>query len=307
VAQQAPDTVVATIAGKQITARQAADLLKELGPEERKRYESNLAGVLQQIYMRTQLADEAAAMKLDQQSPWKEQLESTRKTILAQAYVKKTAENQGALPNSRAYYDTHPDDFDQVKLSGILIAFNQPGTPASASAVQRTEAQAQEKANDLEKKLKAGGDFAALARTESDNQQSAVRGGELGTFMMADQGLPPEVKAVISKMQTGQISEPVRVPGGFYIFRIDNRSKLPYEQVQAAIVQRLQNERMQEILKKEADKYKVEVKDPDFFAAPGSATPPSLRVPSLQRPGSPPLPGPNATPSSKPPSSAPPQ
>src|SRR5438309_358505 len=50
VSQQDPNRVVATIGGKQITAKQAMDLLKPIQPQDRKRYESNLGALLQQIY-----------------------------------------------------------------------------------------------------------------------------------------------------------------------------------------------------------------------------------------------------------------
>src|SRR5947209_18406431 len=59
VSQQDPNRVVATIGGKQITAKQAMDLLKPIQPQDRKRYESNLGALLQQIYAENQIAGEA--------------------------------------------------------------------------------------------------------------------------------------------------------------------------------------------------------------------------------------------------------
>jgi peptidyl-prolyl cis-trans isomerase C len=282
VAQQDPNRVVATVAGKPITAKQAVELLKPLRPEDRKRFESNLSGLLQQIYMENELAGEATKMNLDQQSPWKEQLQITRVNILTQAYIAKMSSNaSGAADDPKKYYDDHAADFEQLKLSGILVAFNPPGTPASGTTIQRTEAQALEKANDLEKKIKAGGDFSALARTDSDHQQSSTRGGDLGTVVLADQNLTPDIKSAISKLQDGQVSEPVKVPGGYYIFKLVSRSKIPFEQARAGIVQKIQNERSQIIIKQELDKYKVQVQDQDFFSASGA---PGANIPSLQRP-----------------------
>jgi hypothetical protein len=284
VAQQDPNRVVATVAGKPITAKQAAELLKPLRPEDRKRFESNLAGLLQQIYMENELAGEATKMNLDQQSPWKEQLQITRVNILTQAYIAKMSSNaSGPADDPKKYYDDHAADFEQLKLSGILVAFNPPGTPASSgTTIQRTEAQALEKANDLEKKIKAGGDFSALARTDSDNQQSATRGGDLGTIVLADQNLSPDLKNALSKLQEGQVSEPVRTPGGYYIFKLISRTKIPFEQARAGIAQKMQNEKSQSVIKQEMDKYKIQVQDPDFFSA--STAPGTAPIPSLQRP-----------------------
>src|SRR5205085_7799601 len=86
IAQQDPNRVVATVGGKQITAKEALDLLQPLNAEDRKRFESNLSGVVQQLYMTEQISEEASKLKLDQQSPWKEQLQLARANILTQAY-----------------------------------------------------------------------------------------------------------------------------------------------------------------------------------------------------------------------------
>ncbi len=279
-AQQDPNRVVATIGGKPVTAKQALEMLKPLRPEDRKRFESNLSGLLQQIYMENQIAGEAAKMNLDQQSPWKEQLELTRVNILTQAYIAKMSSGASGTEDPKSYYDAHLADFDQLKLSGILVAFNPPGTPSSGTAIQRTDAQALEKANDLEKKIKAGGDFSALARTDSDHQ-SSTRGGDLGTVVMADQNLTPDIKNALAKLQAGQVAEPVKIPGGYYIFKLESRSKIPFEQARAGITQKLQNDKSQAVIKQELDKYKVQVQDPDFFNASGAPAP---NIPSLQRP-----------------------
>lgn len=269
IAQQEPNRVVATINGKQITAQQAVVLLRQV-PDDQRRSIPSLANLLERVYMIDQFAGEAEKLKLDQQSPWKERLQLERTQVLAQAYINQMGKSPAIASGSdpQQYYNSHQADFEQVKLSGILVAFNPPGTPASGAKATRTEAEAQQKANDLEKKIKDGGDFSALARTDSDQQQSSVRGGDLGTYMTGDANLPADVKTAIAKLQTGQVSEPIRVPGGYFILKVDSRTKLPFDQVRASIVQ-----------KQEVDKYKIQVQDPDFFASSA----PSSNVPSLQR------------------------
>lgn len=289
VAQQDPNRVVATIDGKQITAKQAMDLLKPYTPEQRKQLEANLALGLQQIYMQQQFAQQAEKMNLDQQSPAREELQTTRQQILAQAYMQKLSEGaSGTAGDPKQYYDTHPGEFDTVKLSGIFVSFNAPGTPASAApSGARTEEQAKERANDLEKKIKDGGDFATLARTESDNKQNAATGGDLGTYPINNPRIPPDIKTAIEKLQPGQVSEPIRIAGAFLIIKLDTKNKLSFEQAKPGIVQKL-----------EMEKYKIQVQDPDFFASSGA---PSSHIPSLQRPSSGPAPAQPAQPAPKPP------
>ena len=284
VAQQDPNRIVATINGKQITAQQAVGMLKQV-PEDQRRTVPNLASLLERVYMFDQFANQAAKLNLDQQSPWRERLALDRTQILAQAYINQMASstNGAASDASKQYYDSHPADFEQVKLSGIAVFFNPPGTPASAGGPTRTEAQALDKANDLEKKIKAGGDFSALARTDSDQQQSATRGGELGTYVMGESNLPAEVKTAIAKLQPGAVTEPIRVPSAYFIIKVDSRTTMPFDQAKANIVQKL-----------EFDKYKIQVQDPDFFSASSA---PSPNIPSLQRPAS----APQSQPPVKPP------
>lgn len=270
VAQQDPTRIVATINGQQITAEQANNLLKSI-PADQKRAVPNLQTLLERIYMIRQLADKAGKLNLDQQAPWKDEIQLTRDNILAQAYMTRLTTSQGASADAaKQYYDTHPDEFEQTKLSGILVSFAPPGTPASSTNVSRTEDQARQKADDLEKKIKSGTDFATLARSDSDNQQSAARGGDLGSLTRDTPNVPADVKTAVFKLQPGQVSEPLRVTNGFYILKVDSRSKQPFDQVRANIV-----------MKQELEKYKIQVKDPDFFSASNA---PANNIPSLQRP-----------------------
>jgi peptidyl-prolyl cis-trans isomerase C len=282
VAQQDPNRVVATINGKQITAKEAAGMLKAVPAEQLQRLQGNLPTVVQQIYMFHQIGDQATKMSLDQQSPVKERLQLSRDQILTQAYLDKIGGASSGTPvaDPQQYYNSHKEEFDQSKLSGIFVAFNPPGTPASGAASSRTEQQARDKADDLEKKLKAGGDFATLARTESDNQQAAARGGDLGTHSLGDPQLPPDLKTALQKMQSGQVSDPIRIPNAFLIIKVDSRNQLNFDQAKPEIIQKLETERSQAAVKQEIDKYKIQVQDPDFFNSSSGAS----HTPSLQRP-----------------------
>jgi hypothetical protein len=288
VAHVEPNRVVALINGKQVTAREAASLLKAIPPDQLKRYESNLPSVVQQIYMSQDLAQQAVKMSLDQQSPLKEQLQLSHDGILAQAYINKIASNAAGTPTAdpAQYYNAHPQEFDRVDLSGIFVGFNPPGTPASSNTNTRTEEQARAKADEVEKKLKAGGDFTTLARTDSDNQQSATHGGKLGPFSVDDARLPADLKTIVQKLQPGQVSEPVRIPNAYLIVKVDSRNKETLDQARPEIVKKLEQERNQAAVKHELDKYTIQVQDPDFFNSSAAAA----NTPTLQKPGSPALP-----------------
>jgi parvulin-like peptidyl-prolyl isomerase len=265
VAQQDPNRVVATIDGQPITAAQAEGMLKQI-PQNQRQTNGNLDQLLERLYMVDHFSERALQAGLENQAPWKQDLEFTREQILAQAYLQHlTTSDAQAIQSAQQYYNAHPEEFEQVHLDGILVAFAPPGTPQAAGKTVRTEEEARAKAEDLEKKLRAGSDFSALARTDSDNTQSAERGGDLGTLNINAPTIPSTIRSAVASLQPGQISQPVQVQGGFYIFKLLSRDKLPFDQVKAQI-----------IVKQVYDRYKVEVKDPAFF---NESTTPSLANP----------------------------
>ncbi len=272
IAQQDPKRVVATIDGTPLTAEQALNLLKEIPDNQRP--SGNLESVLERMYLINQLSNQALQQNLQNQSPWKQDLQFTRDQILAQAYLQHlNTPGSPAAQSAKQYYDSHPQEFEQTRLSGILIAFAAPGTPNAAGKIMRTEEEARAKADDLEKKLKAGSDFATLARTESDNQASAANGGDLGVVNASDPRLPASIKTALANLQPGQISDPVRIPNGFYIFKVVSRTKMPFDD----------QLRSQIITKQIFDQYKIQVKDPTFFGTNATNTP-SLANPSPNKP-----------------------
>jgi len=139
-----------------------------------------------------------------------------RDNLLAQLEraVKHVAEPNDGV--ARAYYEQHKDLFvepEQVKLAVILLRVD-PSSPQSAWDGARTEARA------LQAKLRAGADFAELARLHSGDR-SAVRGGEMD---YTHRGMLPEaVHGVVDRLQPGDLSDPVQLLEGIAILRLDGR------------------------------------------------------------------------------------
>lgn len=99
---------------------------------------------------------------------------------------------------------------EEYRLANILIPVSEG---ASSSEIQAAERQSQE----LYQQLQQGADFAqlAVARSASEN---ALEGGEMG-WRKAGQ-LPPPFDTMLSSLQPGQVTEPVRTPGGFIILKL---------------------------------------------------------------------------------------
>ena len=112
----------------------------------------------------------------------------------------------------------------EYRLGHILIA-----TPDNPSPEQVKAAEAE--AKKIHTQLQKGTNFQEVAIAESKGQ-NALNGGDLG-WRKTDQ-LPTLFANEAAKMTKGQISEPVRSPGGFHIFKlmdIRGDSKVVQQQV----------------------------------------------------------------------------
>ena len=84
--------------------------------------------------------------------------------------------------------------------------------------------QAMEQIREIHKELNEGGDFAALARENSDDVASANLGGDMGWFMPAAYG--ERMEQTLDAMIDGEISEPFQTEGGWHIIeRLGKREK----------------------------------------------------------------------------------
>src|SRR5579885_622520 len=102
----------------------------------------------------------------------------------------------------QAYYDDHKDDRfsdpEQVRLRHIVVSL-----PADADEARR--AAARKKAEDLLARIRAGADFAAVAKQASDDAASAAKGGELG--LVARGRLPAAVEDAAFALEPGKVSD----------------------------------------------------------------------------------------------------
>jgi parvulin-like peptidyl-prolyl isomerase len=103
---------------------------------------------------------------------------------------------------------------------GQIIVVSYRGAAAASSAITRTKAEAKMRAETLLQEARRG-DFAALAKTESDAPSSAPRGGVMGTFTRAEwPELHAALKQPVFKLNEGQIAPaPIPAPYGFVILR----------------------------------------------------------------------------------------
>jgi peptidyl-prolyl cis-trans isomerase SurA len=99
---------------------------------------------------------------------------------------------------------------EEFRLANIMIAVAEG---ASSQDIQAADRQARE----LYEQLQQGADFAQLAIARSASE-TALEGGEMG-WRKAGQ-LPPPFDAMINALSVGQVTEPMRTPGGFIMIKL---------------------------------------------------------------------------------------
>jgi peptidyl-prolyl cis-trans isomerase D len=125
-----------------------------------------------------------------------------------------------------AHYRERQDDFrepEQVCASHILVKVKLP-----ESKEGHDEAEARKIAQGLLDQVKAGGDFAALAKKHSEDAGSASQGGDLRCFERGS--MVPEFDGAAFGMKAGETSDLVKSSHGFHIIRVASHKE---EQVPA--------------------------------------------------------------------------
>jgi peptidyl-prolyl cis-trans isomerase D len=117
----------------------------------------------------------------------------------------------------QAYYAAHQADYksqEQVKTRHILIS-------VAKGADAKTDAAAKAKAQDVLRQVKAGGNFADLAKKFSDDPGSKDQGGELP--LIPTSSLDPAYAQAAMALNPGQTSDVVRSQFGYHIIQTEQK------------------------------------------------------------------------------------
>ena len=153
---------------------------------------------------------------------------------------------------TKSYYDANPQLFkqpEQVKASHILIK-------VAADATDAQKAEARKKIEDVQQKIKNGGDFAELAKEYSEGP-SNVRGGDLGYFRRGQMVKPFEDAAFA--LQPNEVSGVVETQFGYHIIKVYDKKPeqvLAYSDVKEKLAQHMQQQKAE----KEAGQYIEQLK-----------------------------------------------
>lgn len=198
------------------------------------------------LYTRRALAERAQVQGLDKQPEIAAALALARDKVLSDALLAQVVDKGNTPPDDKALalaktmYQAKPDDYqrpEQVRVRHILIA----------PTKDKDDAAAAKEAADLLAKIKAGGDFAALAKEYSADPGSAEKGGDLGFF--AHGRMVPEFDEVAFVLKNpGDLSGVVKTKFGYHILQLEGRKpagQQSFDEVKDALLAKVKQSEMQ--------------------------------------------------------------
>jgi hypothetical protein len=216
------------------------------------------------------LAAEAEKRGLDKDPALRFQLNDLMAGALFADIQKNTRVDDAAL---QAYYDAHRKDFESVTAKDILIRVKGSPLPGATGKPDLTDEQALAKATEVRAKLAAGADFAAIAKADSDDPESAAQGGDLGEFRHGMKVSPLEDTAFALKV--GEISQPVKSPFGYYIVAVTEHKLKTLAEAKPDIEKTIRFESALKAVQSMREKAAFRIDDGYFGpAAPGPPKPP---------------------------------
>lgn len=156
------------------------------------------------------------------------------------------------------YYNDNIQQYstpEQVRASHILL-----------KTEGKDDAAVKKQAEDLLAQLKKGANFEELAKKNSQDEGSAVKGGDLDFFGRGQ--MVPEFDKVAFELPIGQLSDVVKSQFGYHIIKVTDKrpaAQKPLPEVRTQIEDTLKYEQAQAAAQKLADQVATELKKPSDF------------------------------------------
>ncbi|MEN6586929.1 MAG: peptidylprolyl isomerase [Sulfuricella sp.] len=242
----AAGNVAATVNGTAISKARVDLLVKQRAgmgqpdsPEMRK-------AIIDQLAMQMLVSQEAIKKGLDKTPEVTDQIELTKQSILANAFV-------------QDYIKSHPVTDDMLKAEYDKVKAEMTGTEYKARHILvGSEAEGKDIIAKLKKNPKA---FDALAKEKSKDPGSKDKGGELGWF--DPRGMVPEFGAAVTKLGKGKMTdEPVKTQFGYHVIVLEDSRPMqipPLDQVKPQLTQKVQQEQLKSLIDDMKAKAKIEI------------------------------------------------
>lgn len=239
---QDADTVVATVNGETITLGQLIAMRQGLDPQTTQGLPDTALWDLMLDQMVRQTAVAQLAQPLSKRNT--AALEIEKRAYLAGSVLEKVAGAEPTEEELKAAYDQ---------------AFGTQTEPKIEYNAAHILVKTKEEAEAIEKQLKDGGDFGAIAAEKSIDPTTGPNKGELGWFQ-PDQMVAPFAEAV-KGLKKDEVSAPVETQFGWHVIKlIDQRETQPpkLEEVKDQLAVQVRRDKVQTEIEKRVSESKVE-------------------------------------------------
>ncbi|MEM8973153.1 MAG: peptidylprolyl isomerase [Pseudomonadota bacterium] len=192
-------------------------------------------------------AEAAVQQKVNSSAIFKTPTHYWDRRNLRDAFFNEKIRNQVSDAETRAYYDAQIKNFsgrEEVRASHILV---------------RTE----DKAKAIFEQIAHDGDFAELARQNSQDSNSSTKGGDLGYFGRGH--LAPAMEKAAFETPVGEIALPVRSQLGWHVIKVVDKRKRQaptFDAVKDRIRNRIMHDRARTMADLLREKAQIEYLDP---------------------------------------------
>lgn len=258
----ASTAAAATVNGTAISQKQVDMIMKQQAAQGMPDNAESRKMIIDNLAMQLIVAQEAVKKGLDKSPDTVDQLEMTKQSILADAYV------QDYLKSNAVTDAMLTAEYDKIKAQASGNQYK------ARHILVEKEDDAKDIIAKLKKDPKA---FEALAKAKSKDPGSKDKGGDLGWF--DPRGMVPEFGAAVAKLEKDKFTEePVKSQFGFHVIILDDTRANPIptlEQVKPRLSQQVQQQNLKKLLDDMKSKAKIEV-----TAAPAVTPPPALTTPA---------------------------
>jgi peptidyl-prolyl cis-trans isomerase C len=308
-----------------ITKAEFEKLAAGIAPSITPQLKRQLASVLPRFIA---MSAEAKKRGLDKTPRFEETVKFAKMQILTQELQRSIQEQAAKISDAdlEKYYKENPEAFEQYNLDRLFVPRTKQNDEAEKDESEKDEkdqklTEEQQKAKEAEEKAKteaseqemtklaeslrtraaAGEDFSKLQKEAFDAAGMKIDSPTVNLPTVRRTGLPPG-HASIFNLKAGEVSEVINDSGGHYIYKVNSKQVLPFDQVKTEIHSTLQNQNTRELMDKVNSSFKSETNEA-YFGAGGPPVQPPAHMP---RPHMAPAPTtPQAKPQAAPPAQAP--
>jgi parvulin-like peptidyl-prolyl isomerase len=234
----AAPSVIAKIGDIEINSEEAREILAGLDGEQQtaiSRDPAALGQYVRALLVQRLILKQALDQKWDQEPAVIAKLVRARESALTESFIQNASAAESGYPSGAELESAY-----QSSKSKLLV-------PRSFHLSQIFIASDKSKLDATVRQLKAkGADFAAIARTSSEEASSAAQGGEIG-WLTEDQ-FQPGIRENLPQLKPGGVTDPIKLNDGWHILKVlDIREPFtpPLDQIRGPLAARLRTERAQ--------------------------------------------------------------